>query len=928
MKLEVFSASCVFLVSCCALGQVRPAVAVSGTVLDPSGARVTGAAVEVRSPEGATVSDAVSDGSGRFQLTLVPGHYNLVVTADGFDPLLMAIQPNGSSLLVQAKLVIATAQSVVTVNSDNGASMAEDANGSAVTLGNKELATLSDDDATFQQQLTSLAGGDGQHAPQIYVDGFTGGQFPPKSSIRSIKINQNPFSAEYDGLGFGRIEILTKPGTGQLHGSVDITGDPSGFNSRNPFLQAAEPGYYRLHTQGNLSGPLGKKTSFFVSGDYYDQQNNAIVNAQTSNSGGGIVTLSLAVPDPQATSSYTVRLDRQWSTNNTVTARYEFDRSAQTNAGLSQFILPSEAYGTATNTSTLQLGNAQVLGAHAELNTKFEWVRTRNTQNPESNAPAILVQGTVSDGGNPSQRFVDHQDHLEFQESGIYDHGKHFIRSGLRYRLYRDASLSTSGFNGAFTFSNLAAYQASLLGTPSASQFQLTRGQSGFSVVTGDLALWAEDEWKLRPNVTVDLGVRFESQSAIPDHADPSPHLGISWAMHQTDKKPAMLVLRGGAGIFYDRFPISALSTAVRRNNPNLQQTYTVTNPNFFANTAAGLQSTLAGVNLGNVGASTVYRVSPTLRSEYEVDAGATAEFHFGSRGSLSANYLLFRGIHQWESVNANAPLYNGSRPAGAGTGDVYQFNSGGELWGNVFFFNPQLNITKKIQYWGFLFTQPKFNSDTAGLTSFTSNSYNIHQDYGRSQYDRRYGLFTGIDADLHWGVHTGVFLATRGGTPFNLTTGQDNNGDSIYNDRPSFASAASNPANVVNTRFGALDTTPQAGERLVPINYGSSPRFLSLQVQMQKTVRFGPRTAEPVDPSAPPPPPPPPGSKPAPLPDPRYALVFSVEAQNVTNTVSPGTPIGVLSSAFFGRSINTANDFLTTTAANRTIMVHTAFRF
>ena len=118
----------------------------------------------------------------------------------------------------------------------------------------------------------------------------------------------------------------------------------------------------------------------------------------------------------------------------------------------------------------------------------------------------------------------------------------------------------------------------------------------------------------------------------------------------------------------------------------------------------------------------------------------------------------------------------------------------------------------------------------------------------------------------------------------------------------------------------------PQAGESLVPINYGNSPKFLSLQVQLQKTVRFGPRLAEPSDDPAPPPPKP--GSKPAPPPDPRYALVFSAEAQNLTNTVSPAAPIGVLSSSFFGQSISTANDFLTTTAANRTFMVHTAFRF
>lgn len=929
LKVPGTAAWCFLLAWSAAPAQTAPAhgnVNVNGTVSDPSGARIRGATVEARSADNILLGTATTDSGGRFHLDLPPGRYELVITAESFDPYLSTFKATGPNVTVDAKLVVATTQTVVSVNGNTGgAGTAEDANGSALILTDKQLGTLSDDDATFQQQLSALAGGDGQHAPQLYVDGFSGGQFPPKNSIRAVKINQNPFSAEYDGLGFGRIEIFTKPGTGRLHGSLDITGDPSSFNSRNPFLHQVEPGYYRLHTQANLSGPIDKKTSFFLSADYYDQQNNAIVNAQTVNANARVVPLSQAVPDPQETSSYTARLDRQWSANNTFTGRYEFDRAAQTNAGLSQFILPSEAYNTATNTQTLQLGNTQIIGAHAELDTKFQWVRTRNAQNPLSTAPTILVQGTVSDGGNPAQTLHDNGDHLEFQENGTYEHKAHFLRAGARYRLYRDASLSTAGYNGTFIFSNIDAYQASVAGTPSASQFQLTKGQSSFSVLTGDLALWVEDEWKIRKNVTADLGFRFETQSAIPDHFDPSPHVGFSWAVGQTDKKPAVVVLRTGAAIFYDRFPISALSIAVRQNNPALQQTYTLKNPSFFATASAQLQTALAGVDLGAAGAPTIYRVSPNLRSEYEFDTGATAEFHLGKYGSVSANYLHFSGVHQWVSVNANAPLSNGTRPLGAGTGNIYQFDSGGITRSDIFFTNPQINLTKKIQLWGFLFLGPG-KSDANGPTSFASNSYDIHQDYGRSPYNRHYGLFTGVDADLKWGVHAGAFLASRGGAPFNITTGQDNNGDTIYNDRPSFATVASVPANVISTRFGNFDTVPQPGETIIPINYGNSPRFLSLQLQMQKTVRFGPRIAEPND--GPPPPPPPPGAKPAPPPDPRYALVFSVEAQNVTNTVSPAPPIGVLTSPFFGQSIATANSFLSTSAANRTLMVHTAFRF
>jgi len=178
------------------------------------------------------------------------------------------------------------AETFVEVSGDNNEmSTSEDANKNGLDLKGDMLATLSDDDATFQQQLLALAGDDGSHPPQIYVDGFSGGKFPPKSAVREVKINQNPFSAEYDSMGLGRIEIFTKPGTGSIHGSVDVYGDPSAFNSQNPFLHQTEPGYYRVHTVGNLSGPIDKKTSFFLSADYYDQQNNAIINAQSVNSG-------------------------------------------------------------------------------------------------------------------------------------------------------------------------------------------------------------------------------------------------------------------------------------------------------------------------------------------------------------------------------------------------------------------------------------------------------------------------------------------------------------------------------------------------------------------------------------------------------------------------------------------------------------------
>ena len=886
-------------------------VAFGGVVTDPSGALVPRAAVHIAARDGSFTHDLLADALGRFSLSVLPGTYNLTVTAPGFEPFHKEVRVGTSLVNVNARLVIAVAQSVVEVSGNaNAMSTSGDANKDGLDLEGDSLAALSDDDATFQQQLLALAGDDGSHPPQVYVDGFSGGRFPPKSTIREVKINQNPFSAAYESVGLGRIEIFTKPGTGSMHGSIAVYGDPSAFNSQNPFLHEAEPGYYRVHTVGELSGPIDKKTSFFLSADYYDQQNNAIINAQSVNSTGGIYSLSEALPDPTQTEQYSARLDRQWSTNNTATGRYEFDRVIQTNGGLSQYILPSEAYNSTVTTQTLQLRNTQVVSSNAEIDSRFEWIRTRTDQNPVSTAPTIIVEGTVSAGGSPSQAYRDNQDQFEFQENGTYERGNHLIRAGGRYRLYRDANLSTAGFNGTFTFTNLAGYQASVLGTPSASQFQLTTGKANFHVITGDAALWAEDEWQLRRNVTADLGLRFESQSAIPDHFDPSPHFGLAWALNQTSNKTASVVLRIGSGIFYDRFPIADLMTAVRQNNPKLQQTYTVTNPDFFVNDIPPAAQLVAATP------PTIYRVAPGFRSEYEIDSGASAEFSLGKHGSISVTYLNKVQEHQWVSINANAPRADGTRPYGTAAGNIYEFSSSAEGRGNWFYINPLIKISKDISVWGH-FNFKRQNSDTFGETSFASNSYDIHQDYGRSPSDRHQAAYVGMNAGLKWGLRTGLFLTARAGSPFNITTGSDNNGDTIYNDRPSFATTASNPANVMHTVYGDLDLDPQPGEKIIPVDYGhSAGPFVSLQLQASKTWKFGSRPSDPA-----------PGRS-APTPDPRYELVFSVEAQNVTNSVSPAQPVGVLTSPFFGQPIATSNNFLSTSAANRTITLHTAISF
>ena len=299
--------------------------------------------------------------------------------------------------------------------------------------------------------------------------------------------------------------------------------------------------------------------------------------------------------------------------------------------------------------------------------------------------------------------------------------------------------------------------------------------------------------------------MRLESQSAIADKFDPSPHLGISWGLGKKRSATPRVVLRFGTGIFYSRFSVSDLLTVARQGDATKQQTYLLTNPSF---TAASIPST------GELAATTspsVYQLAPDLRSVYEIDSSVSADVGLGKRSSLSLTFLDKEQRHQWVSINANAPLSDGARPYGASAGNLYQFTSDATGRGTWFYVDPRYRLNNTISFMGH-FNFKRQNSSTMGETSFASNSYDVHQDYGRSSSDRRQSAYVALNLALKRGFHSAFVLNARAGEPFNITTGADNNGDTIFNDRPSFASAASDPKYVVHTVYGNLNMRPKPG--------------------------------------------------------------------------------------------------------------------
>ncbi len=865
----------------------------TGAVNDPSGARIPRASVHIHSDN--LDRDISTNGTGIFTVTLPGGTYSVTVRATGFrelsrDTTLYA----GEHENLNFRLAINVAAEVISV--DPWADSTEKQ--SSLNLSGNQLEILSDDPETLRQQLVAMAGGGmGLAAPQIYVDGFSNGQVPPKSAIRAIHINSDPYSTVYDRPGFGRVEIETQAGGNRLHGMFDVGGTGSVLNSNNPYTEA-QPPYYQLLFRGNVSGPIGKSTSFFLAGNTSDLQNNAIVNT---------VTLSEAVPNPEREDDYSLRLDHRFTAANQMNGRYEIHRVHQTNAGVGLLVLPEEGYTNNGLTQTLQLDDNEIFNPRIVNDIRFQYMRTRTMQAPNATAATIIVEGAFSGGGSPTQMLHENQDQYELQENLSVSRGNHFVRAGLRYRLFRDSNDSRAGYNGEYIFPDVASYQA---GTPT--QFNHITGQSSATVSTGDLGFYAEDNWKISRSFTLDYGLRYETQTAIPDHNDPAPRVGFAWAIGPKAAKVPILTLRGGAGLFYQRLTAADLLPSVRQNGIN-QVAYFVQNP-----TLSSAYTT-----------TTIYRVDPQLRTSHTLVSSITAERIIGHIGNIAVNYLEADGRHQYLLLNANAPLpgtyhqgnpASGVRPFG-GTQNIYQYTAEGTGHAQMFFTNLNLNPTRRLYLFAFYVAQ-RDHSDANGTSWFASNPYNIRQDYGRDDSDTGQSFYTGAAINLPHGFTVQPFISARTGRPFNITTGTDLNGDTIYNDRPAFATDLSRPS-VVRTAYGNFDIAPTSSQTIIPYNYGHGSGLLWVDLQASEVFHVGPRAAMKAAPQS--------GTGSAthtPHQERPWTLSLSVEAQNLFNHVNPGQPVGVLSSPLFGQSLSVATDFSALTAANRTVLLHSTFTF
>ena len=846
--------------------------------------------VTVKSATLSKTAQTQTDGSFTVP-ALAPGQYTVEVSVPGFALFSKtATVTAGGTVTVPVALSISTEKQELTVSAESGPTVGvePDANAAAMVIKDEDLQALPDDPDDLANALQALAGpGAGPNGGQMYIDGFTGGQLPPKESIREVRINQNPFSAEFDKLGYGRIEILTKPGTDKLRGQVQTNYSNAEFNSRNPFA-SNKPDYSNRNIDANVGGPLNGKTSYFVDFNRRDIQDNAVTNAFYVNPNTFQTTpVTTSVVTPLYNMTIQPRIDYQISTNHTLTARYEERWNERDNSGLGLYNLPAPyselAYNTQGNNQNVMLTESDVISPQVVNETRFQYTRNY-TQTLGNEVPKINVTGAFEAGGNGLGNTYDTTHHFELQNYTTITWKTHTFRFGGRFRRDSDMNHSPQGFNGTYIFtggnepvldannqivagtdgqpattflSSLAQYtrnlqlqQAGFSGAQiqalggGPSQYTVQAGIPYISAVRYDVGPFFQDDWRMRRNLTLSLGLRYETQTLLGDRGDVAPRIGIAWAPGSKNGRQKT-VIRAGFGIFYDRLGLKTFENAYL-NNGVAQLQYVVNNPTFNYPFIPAVSSLSSGQN-------STYILDSNLRAATSLQYAVGIEHQLPKNTTISVNYTYDRANHLLQTVPINTPLpgtynsdlpqgpANGVFPYGYSAGNLFEYEPGGILKQNMIMVNINTRFSRRVSM--FMNYTLNYAND---LPTIPSDPYNFAADWGRSNLDRRHNVQAAGSVQAPFGLRFAPFITIRSGSPYDVLLGGDLYGDTEFNARPVFATSAECATGARTFNCGPLgnfSTLVQPGQtaNLVPRNYLTMSDLISVNMRVYRVFGFGP---------------------------------------------------------------------------------------
>lgn len=836
-------------------------IRVEGFVKDPTGAVIPGAQVQTSDNQ-----KAVTDGTGHYLLPCVPMQANaLTGQAEGFAPGTAKInRPQRGVAHVDLQLAVAQVQADVQVSAD-GTGVDSDRSSGTITLGTSSVQQLADDPDDFLRQLQTIASTVGADTSTIMVDGFRNASvLPPKGSIASIRINPDIFSPEFESAPWAGavIQILSKPGATPFHGALFFTDSDGIFNATDPFSTTATPAGKRRYGF-ELTGPIiPKKVDFALALEKRDIDEFNVVNAVTLNSAGNATPFLQTVSAPQRLWIASARENWQVTHNDVATVSFSANVSNLGNQGVGGLVLPDAGYSSLLSQYDLRLTNTQTVSANLLHETRIGYTWKRTEQAPLSAAPSLQVAGYFTSGGATSQNLNDRERDLEIDDDVMTTYGRHTLKFGVQSLGVFLHDYDPNTFNGAYVFGGgsapaldannnptgqtttitaLQQYQRALSNLPGGSPttYQVAAGTPLVPLTQWRVGLYAQDSFKLPPGLTLMGGLRYQMQTLPRNLANVAPRLGLAWS---PDKRHTW-VFQLRSGLFFDPTAQSYLVEA-NRLNAFRQQQATVYSPSFT--------DPLTPIP-GSIRVSTINQFKPSAHETPSFSVSFQIEKDLPHHWNVHAWYLNGGVWGLLRTRNINAPMVASSvgtapNPIAALMGprplspneNVLQYENGGHFSGPLAGFGISQNSFKWFGFSAnYKYEDAKSDGGDNDGTSIVSpqSSYSSRGEASRVDWNHWNTFTFSGHATLPYKLALATILDARDGSRYNIVTGTDNNGDGIFNDRPSFANAPG--SGVYATRFGLLTTNTVNGT--VPRNLGVLPGKIHLDMNVSRVFTLNP---------------------------------------------------------------------------------------
>lgn len=825
------------------------------TVVDPSGAVIVGARVEV-TPAGSALSAAAvaADTGGRGDAVfanLEPGRYAIHVEAAGFEPHdTRDIRLRSGDTRREIKLPIAKfAQSVDVTRDPRERASDPRSDAFATVLGQAEINELPDDPDEMERVLKEMAG----PGAIMRVNGFRGGKLPPKDQIAQIRFRRNMFAADAHEPGMMSVDIITKPGLENWRGSTTLALRDDALNARNAF--APTKGEERNERGGfSLSGPIWKThTSLSLSVDGVDSfDSKTIVAALPSG------YFADSIRKPNDTVNVSARLEHGLTKSQMLRMEMQRNHAFTDNLGVGDFDLAERAYHQRRNESVFRTSLAGSLRKSLFHEFKFQ-LRDQDTDfGAATQAPAVLVLnafnsgGAQIDGGRHSTD-VDVMDDLDIAI------GRHAFRTGFQIEAGRYHSDELRNTAGTFTFSDLDAFAAARPTT-----YTRNAGDPSVAISQAQTAVYFQDDYRARKELTLSAGVRGEWQSHI-GGVHLGPRAGLAWSPLKSGKT----TIRAGGGLFFDWFDALDYQQAIQLDGVH-QQIETIVQPGYPDASFGGRAIVLPN---GRV------QLAADLNQPQLFEMTTGVERMLPGSVRLNMMYIHRRGSNELRGVNLNAPVAGVRPDPSAGTITQIQSTAASSfdaLSINLNVMNPQRRFFVAANY---MLSRSTNESDSP--FSLAADATNLAAERGPAVMDARHRFMSFANLPLFKRrLSFGTSIRVQSALPYNITTGRDDNGDTISNDRPAGVTRNSGRGTAV------VDLSVRLGWK---IGFGG-PAAAGPGGPQIRIVRGG-GDSNPL------------GDVPSGDNARRYGIELYAQAFNLSNHVNATTFSGVEASPFFGRA-------------------------